>query len=75
MARINTYLSSYDAGLRPEPTENTWEELRNTLGYVKDKKVPVTIEVVGEHMVILGCYFPDSRTYLRVSLCDARING
>ena len=75
MARINTYLRSYDAGLRMEPTENTFEELRNTMGYVKDKKLPLTIEVVAENSIMLGAYLPDSRTYLRLSLDDVRCGG
>lgn len=72
MAKVTTVLSSFDAGLRREKTENTFEELRNTLAYVKDKKVPLTVELIGEGSVMLGTYLPDSRTYLRISLCDAR---
>ena len=75
MAKVNTYLRCYDAGLRMEPTENTFEELRNTMGYVKDKKLPLTIEVVGENSIMLGVYFSDSRTYLRLSLDDIRCGG
>ena len=73
MAKISTHLMTYDRALRLEPTEDTFDELRNTLAYLKSKKLPLTVELVNEETVLLGSYFPDSGTHLRLALWDGKI--
>ena len=71
MATIKTSMRSYDAPtLTPEPNTDTWEELRDTFAYLRDKKIPITIEHIGENEILLGMYYPEAREYIRLDLIN-----
>ena len=74
MATIKTYLRTYSAPtLTKEPNADTFEELRDTLAYLKEKKKTLTIEHISPNSILLGCYCEDSKTFLRVDLTNMQI--
>ena len=70
MATIKTYLRSYDAStLTSEPVADTWEELRDTFGYLKAHRIELTIEHIGKDNILLGAYCTEGKTFfLRIDL-------
>lgn len=75
MLKINASLRAYDSRtLKLCESKDTFNELRGTFSYMKDKKIPVTIERVSEHCILLGAYFEEGETYIRISLEDAKID-